>query len=313
MSPNSNDEKMDISSPRSIESKSARRLPMVPTRKQSNVPPKIPPPTRVTPPALPSRSQQAFESRQMQKRQQQQHQQLNNAQFNHKTSLDNVQELYSRPTGFRRNMHKPPPLNQVHHSKVNQRQDSNISSDSFPATFSPSYSNKNMEAPLLQHTSKMNRSTMRSHQHKQLLHQQQQQHQQPNQNTSLNATPQDSTKQQSITQQDSLNPATVRSVPPRVTMRQDSSISSDSFSQTSSPGYNSKIMEAPLLSHAAKMPKVSKPIAVRNLEEEIAKDCAGDQSGSSVIIKSASTPASLQTIVRLSNGSNVSLQGKVSV
>ncbi|XP_062543305.1 uncharacterized protein LOC134210895 [Armigeres subalbatus] len=310
ISPNSADEKMDSSSPRSIESKSARRLPMVPTRKQSNVPPKIPPPTRITPPALPSRSQQAFESRQLQKRQQQQQQQqhLNNAQFNHKTNLDNVQELYTRPTGFRRNMHKPPPLNQVHHSKVNQRQDSNISSDSFSATFSPSYSNKNMEAPLLQHTSKMNRSTMRSHQHKQLL---QQQLQQANQNTSLNASTQDCIKQQSVVSpQDSLNPATVRSIPPRVTMRQDSSISSDSFSQTSSPSYNSKIMEAPLLSHAAKMPKVSKPIATRNLEEEIAKDAAGDQNGSSVIIKSASTPASLQTIVRLSNGSNVSLQGK---
>lgn len=309
ISPNSTDEKMDNCSPRSIENKSARRLPMVPTRKQTNVPPKIPPPNRVTPPALPSRSQQAFESRKLQKRQQQQqqHQQhLNNTPFSHKTSLENVQELYSRPIGFRRNMHKPPPLNQVHHSKVNQRQDSNISSDSFSATSSPGYSNKNMEAPLLQHTSKMNRSTMRGHQ---LPHQQQLLHQQTNPNTACNATPQD-TKQSSL-QQESLNPATVRSVPPRVSMRQDSSISSDSFSQTSSPSYNTKIMEAPLLSHAARMPKVSKSIAVRNLEEEIAKESAVDNNGSSVIIKSASTPASLQTIVRLSNGSNVSLQGKV--
>lgn len=298
ISPNSTDEKMDNCSPRSIENKSARRLPMVPTRKQTNVPPKIPPPNRVTPPALPSRSQQAFESRKLQKRQQQQqqHQQhLNNTPFNHKTSLENVQELYSRPIGFRRNMHKPPPLNQVHHSKVNQRQDSNISSDSFSATSSPGYSNKNMEAPLLQHTSKMNRSTMRGHQLP---------HQQTNANTSVSATPQD-------TKQESLSLATVRSVPPRVSMRQDSSISSDSFSQTSSPSYNTKIMEVPLLSHAAKMPRVSKSIAVRNLEEEIAKESAVDNNGSSVIIKSASTPASLQTIVRLSNGSNVSLQGKV--
>lgn len=298
LSPNSADEKLENCSPRSMENKSARRLPMVPTRKQTNVPPKIPPPNRVTPPALPSRSQQAFESRKLQKRQQQQ-QHLNNTPFNHKTSLENVQELYSRPTGFRRNMHKPPPLNQVHQSKVNQRQDSNISSDSFSATSSPGYSNKNMEAPLLQHTSKMNRSTMRNHQ---LLHQQ------GNPNTAINAISPD-TKQPSL-QQESLNPAAIRSVPPRVSMRQDSSISSDSFSQTSSPSYNTKIMEAPLLSHAAKMPRVSKPIAVRNLEEEIEKECPADNNGSSAIIKSASTPASLQTIVRLSNGSNVSLQGK---
>lgn len=325
ISPNSTDDKMDNCSPRSIESKSARRLPMVPTRKQNNMPPKIPPPTRITPPALPSRSQQAFESRKMQKlhHHQQQQQQLNNAQLTHKASMDNIQELYSRPTGFRRNMQKPPPLNQVHHSKVNQRQDSNISSDGFSIASSPGYNNKNMEAPLLQHTSKMNRSTMRGHalQPKQLPSPQQQQQQSPQQQLQQSpVNPQDS-KQSST---DSLNPAavtTVRSIPPRVSMRQDSSISSDSFSQTSSPSYNTKIMEAPLLSHAAKMHKVAKPPAVaaaaaRNLDE-ISKDVKdGGESaanGSAVIIKSASTPASLQTIVRLSNGSNVSLQGKVRV
>ncbi|KAL1398008.1 hypothetical protein pipiens_009294 [Culex pipiens pipiens] len=322
ISPNSTDDKMDNCSPRSIESKSARRLPMVPTRKQNNMPPKIPPPTRITPPALPSRSQQAFESRKMQKlhHHQQQQQQLNNAQLTHKASMDNIQELYSRPTGFRRNIQKPPPLNQVHHSKVNQRQDSNISSDGFSIASSPGYNNKNMEAPLLQHTSKMNRSTMRGHalQPKQLPSPQQQQQQSPQQQLQQSpVNPQDS-KQSST---DSLNPAavtTVRSIPPRVSMRQDSSISSDSFSQTSSPSYNTKIMEAPLLSHAAKMHKVAKPPAVaaaaaRNLDE-ISKDVKdGGESaanGSAVIIKSASTPASLQTIVRLSNGSNVSLQGK---
>ena len=106
-----------------------------------------------------------------------------------------------------------------------------------------------------------------------------------------------------------MSTGTIRSVPPRVSMRQDSSISSDSFSQTSSPSYNSKIMEAPLLSHAAKMPKVSKPIA-KNLDE-ITKESPTDVNGTAAIIKSASTPASLQTIVRLSNGSNVSLQHKV--
>ncbi|XP_055607996.1 uncharacterized protein LOC129755498 [Uranotaenia lowii] len=343
MSPNSADDKMDNSSPRSIESKSSRRLPMVPTRKQNNMPPKIPPPNRITPPILPSRSQQAFESRKLQKlqqqqqhqQQQQQHQQqqLNNAQLNHKNSLENVQELYTRPTGFRRSMQKPPPLNQIHHSKINQRQDSNISSDSFSVTSSPGYNSKTIEAPLLQHASKINRSTIRN------------QHHQKSSNSSLNNSISNSSsinnnnvlpepKQQSSTQTENLNPAVaaaasvVRAVPPRVSMRQDSSISSDSFSQNSSPGYNTKIMEVPLLSHAAKMPKVSKPIA-RNLDEIIkdANSVGGNNSHSnnnnsnngggesnggpaSVIIKSASTPASLQTIVRLSNGSNVSLQGK---
>ncbi|XP_058465582.1 uncharacterized protein LOC131439060 isoform X2 [Malaya genurostris] len=298
ISPNSNDEKLDNSSLRSIESKSSRRLPMVPTRKQNNMPPKIPPPTRITtPPTLPSRSQQAFESRKLQKiqqQQQQQQQQLNNT-LSHKSSLENVQELYSRPTGFRRSIQNTSSLNQPHHSKLNQRQDSNISSDSFSATSSPGYNSKNMEAPLLQHTCKMNRSTMRNHQ----LQQQQPQHcPKPlnNQHDANSSSP------------DNLNPTTGRPVPSRVSMRQDSSISSDSFSQTSSPSYNTKIMEAPLLSHAAKMPKVSKPIA-RNIDE-ITKDINAESNGSSVIIKSASTPASLQTIVRLSNGSNVSLQGK---
>lgn len=46
--------------------------------------------------------------------------------------------------------------------------------------------------------------------------------------------------------------------------------------------------------------------------DEIVKDPSADTNhGSAAIIKSASTPASLQTIVRFSNGSNMSLQHKV--
>jgi hypothetical protein len=46
--------------------------------------------------------------------------------------------------------------------------------------------------------------------------------------------------------------------------------------------------------------------------EEIMNDPNSDTSNSSAaIIKSASTPASLQAIVRFSNGSNMSLQHKV--
>lgn len=39
------------------------------------------------------------------------------------------------------------------------------------------------------------------------------------------------------------------SVPKPMSVRQDSNVSSDSFSQTSSPSYTSKTMEAPLLPH----------------------------------------------------------------
>jgi hypothetical protein len=48
--------------------------------------------------------------------------------------------------------------------------------------------------------------------------------------------------------------------------------------------------------------------------DEIVKDpSVGAINSSAAIIKSASTPASLQTIVRFSNGSNMSLQHKVNV
>ncbi|XP_061506966.1 uncharacterized protein LOC1277217 isoform X1 [Anopheles gambiae] len=356
VSPNSIDEKLDSCSPRSIESKGSRKLPTVPTRKGPAsgivMQPKLPPPgsasagpnSRMTPPLPPSRSQQAFETRKLQKLQQAQQQQtqLNNVASAHKTALESLQELYSRPLGIRRNIHRPPPLSQQ--QMVNaaakasllggQRQDSSISSDSFSITSSPGFQSKAMESSLLQqHTSttnssKFNRSTIRG---------------KPPMDTATavgiggtNVAPNNltalmnsagSTPGASVTAGSTsmssgtgstipgeglagigVSTGTIRSVPPRVSMRQDSSISSDSFSQTSSPSYNSKIMEAPLLSHAAKMPKVSKPIA-KNLDE-ITKESPTDVNGTAAIIKSASTPASLQTIVRLSNGSNVSLQHK---
>jgi corin len=51
---------------------------------------------------------------------------------------------------------RPPPL--THH--MNQRQDSSISSDSFSLMSSPGYNSKNMEVPLLQSSSKMNKQRM---------------------------------------------------------------------------------------------------------------------------------------------------------
>jgi atrial natriuretic peptide-converting enzyme len=116
--------------------------------------------------------------------------------------------------------------------------------------------------------------------------------------------------------------------------RHDSSISSDSFSQSSSPSFNSKLLEAPLLAHAVKLHtcedkltlmlndnRFSAPFPLLPLSldkqpyktpDDIVKDSTADSNNSTAaIIKSASTPASLQTIVRFSNGSNMSLQHKV--
>lgn len=118
---------------------------------------------------------------------------------------------------------KPPPLNQIHHAKINQRQDSNISSDSYSMMSSPGYSTKNMEAPLLQNVSKINKS-------KNI-------HQISNDSFTL-----------SNINKNSQRGCSGGSI---YTRRQDSSISSDSFSQTSSP--SSKLLDAPLLAHAAKM------------------------------------------------------------
>ncbi|XP_033366977.1 uncharacterized protein LOC117243520 [Bombus vosnesenskii] len=89
------------------------------------------------------------------------------------------------------------------------------------------------------------------------------------------------------------------SVPKPISVRQDSNVSSDSFSQTSSPSYTSKTMEAPLLPHKyGKVPDralVSEP----------------DSSSGRTITKSTSTPASLQAIVRVHGGNNGSLHHKI--
>ncbi|XP_076684868.1 uncharacterized protein LOC143377485 [Andrena cerasifolii] len=88
-------------------------------------------------------------------------------------------------------------------------------------------------------------------------------------------------------------------VPKPISVRQDSNVSSDSFSQTSSPSYTSKTMEAPLLPHKhSKVPDralVSEP----------------DSTSGRTITKSTSTPASLQTIVRVHGGNNNSLHHKI--
>lgn len=61
-------------------------------------------------------------------------------------------------------------------------------------------------------------------------------------------------------------------VPKPISVRQDSNVSSDSFSQTSSPSYTSKTMEAPLLPH--KHGKVPGTFKLRqSLPDACLKEC----------------------------------------
>lgn len=202
-----------------------RRPPVVPVRKQTSVP-KIPPPisstnrsTRGAPPAPPIRSQNSLDSARI----------LQNGhilgvfQTNSKHP-GSAQEMYSKPMIGTISKNTPsssgpktPSLTQMHHSKLTQRQDSNISSDSYSMTSSPGYNTKSMEAPLLQHASKINKSGIR--------------HQDSNDSFGM----------------------TSRYIREGASIRQDSNVSSDSFSQTSSPGYNTKLIEAPLIAHAVKL------------------------------------------------------------
>lgn len=102
--------------------------------------------------------------------------------------------------------------------KINHRQDSTISSDSFLMTSSPGFNSKNMEAPLLQNASRTHWKN----------------------NTASGNESADSF---------GMTSRHVHNV--RNTLRQDSTVSSDS--QTSSPGYTTKLSEQPLLAHALKI------------------------------------------------------------
>jgi atrial natriuretic peptide-converting enzyme len=236
-------------SPTRYETNRNRRMPAVPVRKNIGVPPKLPPPKHFNqklttnnspqqqPPPPPQRSQMSLDSGRYHQNGrvtgtfQKQH------QFNSmKNDTNSFQEMYNRPSGIRTNNNtaptKPPPFSQIHPTKVNQRQDSNISSDSYSMTSSPGYNSKNMEIPLLQNVSKINN-------HKIIT-----QHQESNDNLNINAM----IKNKNIGNNNNANKKINR-----VNIRQDSTISSDSISQTSSPGYNMKMMEAPLLANAVKL------------------------------------------------------------
>lgn len=219
-------------------------------------------------------------------------QQLNSAKcaLEEKEQHDSISDITTKKDN------RPPPLRKIQSVKMSQRQDSILSSDSFSLSSSPGYNSKNvMEVPLLQHGSKMSNTIAPQ----QTI---------PGDDVD-NLGPMVSLGSVGIGLKGSMSSKAGKKIPPKVNIRQDSIISSDSFSQTSSPGYNSKLMETPLLASAAKLHNV-KP-TFKNLEE-IEKESEQDGSKENAIIKSASTPASLQTIVRLSNGSNMSLQHKVS-
>ncbi|KAK9758443.1 Fz domain [Popillia japonica] len=89
----------------------------------------------------------------------------------------------------------------------------------------------------------------------------------------------------------------------KVSMRQDSGISSDSFSQTSSPSYTTKTMEIPLLPPKTPVKQNGVLAKIGHIED--------NDSNNATITKSVSTPASLQTIVKFHNGSNMSLHHKI--
>ncbi|KAM7345094.1 corin serine peptidase isoform 1-T4 [Cochliomyia hominivorax] len=176
---------------------------------------------------------------------------------------------------------RPPP---IQYPKLHQRQDSNLSSDSFSATSSPGYNSKNlMDAPLLQNAARINKS---------------------------NTSTVDSMKHQDSNDSFVLNSTRFNGagpvVPPRhkFSFRQDSTISSDSFSHTSSPGYNTKIMEAPLLPSLSvkRLCNVSTPINIKQKFQNETIDELENNVPMSPIPKCSSTPASLQTIVRFQNG-----------
>ncbi|XP_073813447.1 corin serine peptidase isoform X2 [Musca autumnalis] len=174
---------------------------------------------------------------------------------------------------------RPPP---IQYPKLHQRQDSNLSSDSFSVTSSPGYNSKNlMDAPLLQNASRINKSG----------------------GPAAALRHQDSSDAFGMSRFGSGNGPMV---PPRhkFNFRQDSNISSDSFSQTSSPGYNTKIMEAPLLPSLSvkRLCNVPTPINIKQKFQNETIDEMENNVPMSPITKCVSTPASLQTIVRFQNG-----------
>ncbi|XP_001361394.4 uncharacterized protein Corin [Drosophila pseudoobscura] len=210
-------------------------------------------------------------------------------------SVDSTPRVHAAPPLTVRNKlrsNKPPP---IVYPKLQQRQDSTLSSDSYSISSSPGYNSKLMEVPLLplasssQSGRKGNNPGMAQRQQTPLM----------------DLAP---------TRFSKLLPA----VPPprgKINFRQDSTISSDSFSQTSSPGYNSKLMEAPLLPSlsAKRLCSAPAPIVCRQgVQHEPIEELEPPQT-LSPLNKASAPPSSLQTIVRFQNGAphTMSLQHQI--
>nr|XP_017014807.2 uncharacterized protein LOC108069309 [Drosophila takahashii] len=187
---------------------------------------------------------------------------------------------------------KPPPIT---YPRMQQRQDSTLSSDSYSISSSPGYNSKLMEAPLLGSGRKSNAPGSAQRQ-----------------------TPLMDLAPTRFLSGGSGSGKQAPAVPPprgKINFRQDSTISSDSFSQTSSPGYNPKLMEAPLLPSlsAKRLCSAPAPIVCRQgVQHEPIEELEPPQT-ISPLHKTAGQPSSLQTIVRFQNGAphTMSLQHQI--
>ncbi|XP_016940579.3 uncharacterized protein Corin isoform X2 [Drosophila suzukii] len=188
---------------------------------------------------------------------------------------------------------KPPPIT---YPRMQQRQDSTLSSDSYSISSSPGYNSKLMEVPLLGSSRKSNAPGSAQRQ-----------------------TPlMDLAPTRFLGGSSSGSGKQAPAVPPprgKINFRQDSTISSDSFSQTSSPGYNPKLMEAPLLPSlsAKRLCSAPAPIVCRQgVQHEPIEELEPPQT-ISPLHKTAGQPSSLQTIVRFQNGAphTMSLQHQI--
>ncbi|KAH8277575.1 hypothetical protein KR018_001456 [Drosophila ironensis] len=197
---------------------------------------------------------------------------------------------------------KPPPIS---YPRLQQRQDSTLSSDSYSISSSPGYNSKLMETPLL--GSESQQVARKSH---------------------APGSAQRQTPLMDLAPTRFLSGVSggvggggakqLSAVPPprgRINIRQDSTISSDSFSQTSSPGYNPKLMEAPLIPSlsAKRLCSAPAPIVCRQGVQHEPIEELEPPLTLSPLHKTSGPPSSLQTIVRFQNGAphTMSLQHQI--
>ncbi|PNF19616.1 hypothetical protein B7P43_G03231 [Cryptotermes secundus] len=211
-----------------------------------------------------------------------------------------------------------PNKQQVGTFQIDQAQNHTKQSASFQTQISQSFNQSQMQQSLSQAQSPQAQNLVK--QPSQMLNQCQTsqplnrpQSQQPEQRKKQPSLPALQQTQKTQTSQNQHQPVTV---PPsradqqqqpsnnnnKVSVRQDSNVSSDSFSQNSSPSYTTKTMETPLLPHHGANSMTASQKVNRN---------DVNSNGNAALTKSISTPASLQTIVRFHHGSNMSLHHRI--